>query len=132
MEEHDVDLNPKVQKLAKTVKELYNRFKILHCQYFRYGKYENRNDLNFLLDEMLRYKFITQEDDEKAVDTLDVEMPDEKEPPISEDINDIIKSTVSYVIAHDKQELMELLEHLKKEVTEEEDVNLVHKMEKLV
>ena len=24
---------------------LYNRFKILHCQFLRHGKYENRNDL---------------------------------------------------------------------------------------
>ena len=44
---------------------------------------------------MLRYKFITQEDDEKAVDTLDIEMSDGEEPPISEDINEIIKSTVN-------------------------------------
>ena len=50
------------------------------------GKYENRNDLIFLLDEMLR-----QEDHGKVVDTLDIEMADGEEPPISEDINDIIK-----------------------------------------
>ena len=54
-EEHGCG-NPKVQKLSKTAKFLYNRFKILHCQYLRYGKYENRNDLIFLLDEMLRHK----------------------------------------------------------------------------
>ena len=57
-EEGHVHGNPKVQKLAKTAKELYNRFKILHCQYLRYVKYENRNDVIFLLDEMLRHKFI--------------------------------------------------------------------------
>ena len=36
-----------------------NRFKILHCQFSLDGKYENRIDLVFLLNEMLR-KFITR------------------------------------------------------------------------
>ena len=55
-------------------------------------------------------------------------MSDGDEPPISEDINDIIKSIVNYEIVRDKEELMELSEDVKKEVTEEENVNLVHKM----
>ena len=38
---------------------------------------------------------------------------------ISEVINDIIKSTASY----DNEELMELLENLRKEVTEEENTD---------
>ena len=82
---------------------------------------------------MLRHKFITQEDDEKDVDTLNIAMSDGEEPPISEDINDIIKSTKNYVISHDKEELMELLENLKKEVIKEEE-NLSHvlKLEKLI
>ena len=114
-EEEHVHGNPKVQKLPKTAKNLYNRFKILHCQYLRYGKYENRNDLILLLDEMLRHKFITQEDDEKAANALDIDMSDGEERPISEDVNGIIKSTVNYIIAHDKEEL---LAELKEEVTE--------------
>ena len=58
-------------------------------------------------------------------------MSDGENPPISEDINDI-KSTVNYVIAHNKEELMELLENLRKEVTEEENIDLVLKLEKLI
>ena len=81
---------------------------------------------------MLRHNFITQEDHEKAVNTLDIEISNGVEPFISEDINDIIKSIVNYVIAHDKEELMELSEDLKKEVTEEENINLVLKLEKLI
>ena len=65
---------------------------------------------------MLTHKFITQEDHEKAVNALDIDVSDGEEPPISEDINDIIISTVNNVIADDKEELMELLENLKKEV----------------
>ena len=47
------------------------------------GKYENRNDLIFLLDEMLRYKSISQEDHEKAVDRLGIEMSDGEKRAIS-------------------------------------------------
>ena len=62
---------------------------------------------------MFKHKFITQEDHKKAIDALDIQMPEEV-PSISEDINDINKSTMNYVIAQDKEELMELLENLKK------------------
>ena len=73
-----VQRNPKLQLLPITAKMLYNRFKILHCQFLRYGKYENRNYLLFLINEMLRRKFITPEDYKKAVDTLDIEMMEEE------------------------------------------------------
>ena len=76
-EEEQVYRNPKMWKLSKSTKELYNRFKILHCRYLQCGKYENRNYFIFLLDEMLRHEI-----PEKAVDTLDVEMSDGEEPPI--------------------------------------------------
>ena len=75
---------------------------------------------------MLWNKFITQEDHEKAFDALDIELSDGEEPPISENINDIIKSTVNYLIAHDKEELMELLENLQKEVTGEIDRAIIY------
>ena len=74
---------------------------------------------------MLRRKFITQEDNEKAAYTLDIEMSDGEEQANLEDINGIIKSTVNYVSVHDKEKLMELLEDLNKEVTEEANINLV-------
>ena len=53
-EEEYIRHNLKVEKLQTIAKELYNRFKILHCQLLRHGKYENRNDLVFLLNEMTR------------------------------------------------------------------------------
>ena len=62
-----------------TAKELYNRFKILHCQLLHHGKCENRNYLVFLLNEMLRQKFTRQEGYQKAIDTLDIEMVEEEE-----------------------------------------------------
>ena len=50
-------------------KKLYTSFKVLHCQYLRNGVYEQRNDLIFLVNEMLRRGFIDQ--NERGVDTLD-------------------------------------------------------------
>ena len=41
----------------------------------RHGKYKNRNALIFLLNEMLKREFITQE----AIDTLDFDMVEEEE-----------------------------------------------------
>ena len=47
-EEEHVHSNSKVQKLPKTAKELYNRFKLLvTLPIFMIGKHGNRNDLIF-------------------------------------------------------------------------------------
>ena len=77
VEEESVQRNPKLELLPSTAKELYNRYKILHCQLLRHGKYEKRNYLVFLLNEMLRRKFSTQEYYHTAIDTLDIEMVQE-------------------------------------------------------
>ena len=61
VEEEFVQRNPKLVLLPSAAKELYNIFKILHCQFLRHGKYEKRNDLVFLLNEMLKRTFNTQE-----------------------------------------------------------------------
>ena len=78
VEEEPVQRNPKLELLPNTAKELYNRFKMLRCQFLRHGNYENRNYLVFLLNGMLRRKCISQEDYQKAIDTLDIEMVEEE------------------------------------------------------
>ena len=113
-EDEDVEVepvprNPKLELLPSTAKELYNRFKLLHCQFLRHGKYENRKDFVFLLNEVLRRMFITQEDYQKAVDTLDIEMMEEEELKEDEGSEEVLKrllgSTMDYYITHDKEEL---------------------------
>ena len=52
--EEPVQRNPKLELLPSTAKDLYNRFKILHCQFLCHGKYEKRSDLVVLLNEVLR------------------------------------------------------------------------------
>ena len=53
---------------------------------------------------MLRRKFITQEDYQKVVNTLDIEMVEEEE--IKEDEAEVLKrllqSTMDYLVTHDK------------------------------
>ena len=121
--------DPNLEKLSHTAKDLYNRFKLLHCQFVRRGKYENRNDLTFLLSEMQRKGFITQEDYEKGIDSLDIEMKME----VEEELEDVINSTVRHVIEHDKKELLEVLEELTDQVDEEEEEDgTVGKLRKLI
>ena len=123
---------------SESESELYNRFKILHCQFLRHGKHEHRNDLVLLLngmlrrklitqedyqkstdmldiemveeDEMLRQRFITQEDYQKSTDTLDIEMVEGEE--IKEDETEVLKRllkpTIDYLVTHDKDGLKEL------------------------
>ena len=82
-------------------------------QFLRRGKYANRNDLVFLLNEMLRRKFITQEDSQKAVDMMDIEMMKEEEITADECCEEVLKrlfkSTVEYLVTYDKEELKELI-----------------------
>ena len=70
-EDEDVEEEP--------VRRIPKRELLPSCQFLRHGKYENRNDLVFRLNEMLRRKFIIQENYEKAIDTLDIEMVAEEE-----------------------------------------------------
>ncbi|MAG86099.1 MAG: hypothetical protein CMB97_01645 [Flavobacteriaceae bacterium] len=101
-------------------KNFYTRFKVLHCQYLRNGLYEQRNDLMFLLNEMLMRGFIDQTDYDKGVDALHAAMEEEKEGSSDKEENKdkeedgdemekVIKDVVNHVIQHDKQELTELL-----------------------
>ena len=68
---------------------------------------------------MLRGKFITQEDYQKAIDTLDIEMVEEEE--IKEDeggeeeFKELLDSTMEYLVMHDKEELKELLGDFKED-----------------
>ena len=120
-DEEDTKLNTVIAK------NLYTRFKVLHCQYLRNGLYEQRNDLMFLFNEMLRRGFIDQNDYEKGVDALDAEMEEEDSSDDDEENIDkeedemerVIRDVINHVIQHDKQELSELLIEIRDEVGEE-------------
>ncbi len=130
-EEEDED--PRIEDMGPLAKELYNRFKILHCQFLNKGHYEHRNDLMFLLNEMLKRGFIDQKGYEKGVASLDVDIPaDSEEEDAEETFEKLRHSTLHYLIAEDKEELRELLKEFKEETEEgDEYTEDVSKLEEL-
>ena len=132
---------PILKLLPATVKGLRKRFKQLWREFTRYGKHEHRNEIVFILDELLRQEAISRETytqvnnilaeslDEDDGDTkdLDVDTGDEEE----DEVKKIINSTVDYIVVHDKKELMELLTELKEEATEDY-IDTLLKLEVLV
>ena len=74
----------------------------MDCQFLHHGKYKKRNDLLFLLNEMLRRKFITQEDYQKAIDMLDIELVGEEEikEVKVEVLKRLLKSIMDYLVTH--------------------------------
>ena len=131
VEVESVQRNPKLELLPSAAEELSNRFNILHCQFFRHGIYEKR--IVFLLNEMLRRKFIIQEDYQKATDRLDIDIVQKEE--IKEDKAEVMKrlfqSTMDCLVTHDKKKMLDLLKDFRDEV-DEDFINVVHKLEELV
>ena len=120
------------ESIPTVAKELYNSYKILHCQFLRNGRYEHRNDLMFLLSEMLRRGFIDQADYEKGVASLDVGISAVEGKEDEEDEKEsLLQSTLNYSIKHDKDELKELLDEYKDEAGEEYTADIL-KLEELI
>ena len=127
---NDDDEDPRIEDMGYLAKELYNRFKTLHCEFLKKGRYEHRNDLMFLLNEMVRRGFIDQKGYEKALATLDVVFNEEEN---ADGFKKLLHSTVSYMLAYDKKELRELLDEFEDVVEEEEGyAEDISKLEKLV
>ena len=82
---------------------------------------------------MFRRKFITQEDYQKAINTLDIEMVEEEEIKENEAevLRRLFQSTLDYLITHDKKELETIPAHFKEEV-DDEYANDVLKLEELI
>ena len=133
----DDEADSRIEDIAPIAKELYNRFKILHCQFMKKGHYEHRNDLMFLLGEMLRRGFINQKDYAKGVDALDDVVVDiateiqslddsgnqgEEMIGKEDEHRQIFNSTSNYIIQHDKKELMKLIQELKQEFNTTENL----------
>ncbi len=123
---NDDEEDPRIENMGYLATEMYNRFKILHCQFLNKGRYEHRNDLMFLLNEMLKRGYIDQKDYEKGVATLDVEFKIEEEG-----FEQLLHSTLSYLLAYDKEELRGLMKEFKED-GEEENKEEIEKLEKLV
>ena len=136
------DLPPpdKVKFLPRTIDGLRKQFNKLFCEFWREKKYKHRNELVFLLDELLRKSGITLdtykqvnnllaqslgsdiEDEETSTeenrnDVMDKDDEVEEEEQVSEEdkLKTEISSTTDYLIEHDKKELKELLDEFQTE-----------------
>ena len=129
------DDKSKVVFLPTTPQQLCNRFNKLFCEFTRQGKINVncRNEMVFLLDEMLRKDFITRLDYETLNNILaaqslgyglkEKEEDEEEEDELEEEVEgevvnrtkSLIRSTTDYMIKHDKDELKDLIEDFRKE-----------------
>ena len=114
-----------------------DRFNELYVGLVRKRKHENRNELEFLLDELLRQGALdpteytqlntrlTKEEDQ----TIDKEEKEEEEE--DEEEENMTNATIQYLILHDKEELQDLMEEIKDEI-DGEFMDIVLGIEKLL
>ena len=113
----ELPLPPKVQFLPENKEELCARAIRLFREFGR-GKYKNRNELVFILDELKRRDEIEEEAYIKLNDYLSSKhglgKEEEEEEDSSEEeeetVEDKIISTVRYLVEHDVREIQQLLD----------------------
>jgi len=121
-----------VKFLPKTVKELKERFNKLLREYDLESKYEHRNELVFLLDELLRREGIDRDEYKKLNNEIvSIAEKEEEEEEEEEEEDDLEKITVETIIQHDKKEVKELLKDFGENLDEEFTDTLL-KIEELV
>ena len=106
--------------LPATVEGLEDRFNQLFKEYRRLGKQGHGKELVFLLDGLLQQDGINREEYAQLHNMLaeslyeeDESMKEEAESTTMEEdegkLKKLIRSTVDYLIQHDKKELLELI-----------------------
>ena len=122
-----------VNHLPTTRIELESRFNKLFCEFTRQKKLENRNELVFLLDEMLRHEYITPVDYESfnniLADSLPLSADVESRAGNQEekDIRNLIHSTTKTLIRNDEEEVKKLIKEFKAEADEEMELEEMEK-----
>ena len=147
-EEEDpaVGVRKDVKFLPSTAGGLTKRFNKLICEFTRQDKVENRNELVFLLDEMLRHELIAPPEYEALNNILaeslgsgvgdvdndqETSVEEEEEMDEGQDIKKLIQSTTQYLVKDDKKELMDLIADFKKEAGKD-IIDVVNEIEKLI
>ena len=107
-------------------------------EFTRQGKHEHRNELVFLLDELLRKGGINREEytqlNNILAESLGSGIELDEEDKTEDDkgkLKRLIQSTIEYSIQHDKKELYELMNEFRKDV-DECFLNTVLELEELV
>ena len=124
--DESIDINANVKFLPATVEGLRKRFHELYTEFPLEGKHEHRNELVFLLDELLRKGGINREEYRQLNNTLaeslgsGIELAEEdKTEDDKGNLQKLIQSTIEYSIQHDKKELLELMNEFRKDVDED-------------
>ena len=123
-EDENIDCGDNVKILPSTLDGLNERFNKLIREYSLEKKYEHRNELVFLLDEMLRQNGISREEYEKLNNEIVAIASREK------DDKNIEKSTVKIIIQHDVKEFKSLLDEFEGN-SDEEFTDTLLKIEEL-
>ena len=129
------DIKPNVKSLPTTVEGLRRRFHELYTEFTRQRKHEHRNELVFLLDELLRQEGINREEykhlNSILAESLGSGIGVGGEEPLEKDnaedevksrvekINTLIRSIGEYSIQDDKKDLLELMHEFRKDVGED-------------
>jgi len=114
-----------VKLLPTTRVGLESRFNKLFGEFTRQKKLENRNELVFLLDEMLRHEYITPVDYESFNNILSESL--ESTGSEKADIRNLIQSTTKTLIRNDEEEVKKLIKEFKSVTDEETEMEEMEK-----
>ena len=133
----DMEVEEEEFILPDTIEGIQNRFNDLYVEFVRKGKHENRNELQFLLDEMLSQGAIDPAEYTQLntrltkVDDHIIDKEEKEEEEEAEDDENITNATIQYMIQHDREELQDLIEEIKDDI-DEEFIDIVLDIEKLL
>ena len=132
----DMEIEIEEFTLPDTIEEVRDRFNQLYVEFMRHNKHEHTNELMFLLDEMLRQGAITPIEyaqlNTGLTEAADLRTDEaEKAEDRDDEEQNLMKSAVDYIIQHDKEELLQLMEELKDDI-DEEFMDIVLNIEKLL
>ena len=123
--------------LPHTIEGIRDRFNELYVAFVRKGKRENRTELEFLLDELLRQGAIdpteyTQLNTGLMVkEDLTTDKEEKEETDEDKEEENMTNTAIQFLILHDKEELQDLMEEIKDDI-DEEFKDIVLNIEKLL
>ena len=123
----DMEMEIEEFTLPDSIEGVPDRFNKLYVEFMRHNKHEDTNELVLLLDEMLRQGAITPTEyaqlNTSLTEAADLRTDEAEKEEDSDDDDDeeqnLMKSAVDYIIQHDKEELLQLMEELKDDIDEE-------------
>ena len=133
----DMEMEIEEFTLPNTIEWVRDRFNKFHVEFMRHNKHEHTNELVFLLDEMLRQGAITPTEytqlNTSLTEAADLRTDEAEKEEDSDDDKEqnLMKSAVDYIIQHDKEELLQLIEELKDDI-DKEFMDIVLDIEKLL